>query len=86
MKIIITEQQLTTLAEQAYQGKYEGDPIRVGNFSKRKIPSPVLSNVLKSISKKVDGNATSAKLKKGDYDDIEITLFGQLMSFLKGTY
>jgi hypothetical protein len=86
MKIIITETQLRTITEQSYMGKYEGDTIKVSHFSKRKIPQPVLSNILKSISKKVEGNATSAKFKKGEYDDIEITIFGQLLSFLKGTY
>lgn len=86
MKIIITESQLIALTEQSYMGKYEGDTINVGHFSKRKIPQPVLTNILKSISKKVEGNATLSKFRKGEYDDIEITLFGQLMSFLKGTY
>lgn len=67
-------------------GKYEGDMIRVGSFSRRKMPRPVQQNVLRAISSKVEGNASSSKLRDGVYDDIEITLFGQLLSYLRGDW
>ena len=67
-------------------GKYEGDMIRVGSFSRRKMPRPVQQNVLRAISSKVEGNASSSKLRDGAYDDIGITLFGQLLSYLRGDW
>lgn len=82
----LTEIAKSLMNEYSYNGKYEGDIIRVGSFSKRKLPSPVLSNVLKSISSKVYGTATKAKYLNGEYNDVEIKLFGQLISALNGTY
>lgn len=86
MKIVITESQSKMLIESSYMGKYEGDMIRVGSFSRRKMPRPVQQNVLRAISSKVEGNASSSKLRDGVYDDIEITLFGQLLAFLRGDW
>ena len=86
MEIIITESQSKMLIESSFMGKYEGDMIRVGSFSRRKMPRPVQQNVLRAISTKVEGNATSTKLRDGVYDDIEILLFGQLLSFLRGDW
>lgn len=67
-------------------GKYEGDMIDVGHFSGRKIPKPVLVNVLKVISKTIGEDVTSSKFRRGQYDDTEIPIFGQLMAFLTGTF
>jgi hypothetical protein len=86
MKIVITESQSKMIMESSYMGKYEGDMIRVGSFSRRKMPRPVQQNVLRAISSKVEGNASSSKLRDGVYDDIEITLFGQLLSYLRGDW
>jgi hypothetical protein len=86
MKISITESQSKMIMESSFMGKYEGDMIRVGSFSRRKMPRPVQQNILRAISTKVEGNATSSKLRDGVYDDIEITLFGQLLAFLKGDW
>lgn len=72
--------------ENRYMGKSEGDLIRVGSFSKLKMPKPVVKNVLKSISNKIQSNVSEKKLRSGEYDDVEIRLFGQLLSFLTGTY
>lgn len=85
-KIIITESQLKTLLEYSYMGKYEGDMIRVGDFRNLLLPKSVLSNVLKGISSKIGEVTTAKKLRSGDYDDIEIKLFGQLFAFLTGRY
>jgi hypothetical protein len=82
----LTEIVKIVMNEYSYNGKYEGDLIRVGSFSKRKLPTPVLTNVLKTISQKVYGTATKAKYLNGEYNDIEIKLFGQLISALNGTY
>jgi hypothetical protein len=82
----LTEIAKTVMNEYSYNGKYEGDEIRVGSFSRRKLPSPVLTNVLRAISQKVYGTATKAKYLNGEYNDIEIKLFGQLISALNGTY
>ena len=82
----LTEIAQTVMNEYSYNGKYEGDSIRVGSFSKRKLPSPVLTNVLKGISQKVYGSATKAKYLNGEYNDVEIKLFGQLIAALNGTY
>ncbi len=65
---------------------FEGDSIRVASFHKRKMPRAVEKNVLASISKQVPGNATSFKLRAGEYNDLEINLFGQLLVFLRGDY
>lgn len=86
MKIIITESQIRTLLEYSYMGKYEGDLIRIGDFKNLKLPKPILMNVLKSISKKTGLATNSSKFKNGDYDDVEIILFGQLFAFLTGRY
>jgi len=86
MKIIITESQSKMIIESSFMGKHEGDMIRVGSFSRRKMPRPVQQNVLRAISTKVEGNATSSKLRDGVYDDIEISLFGQLLAFLRGDW
>ncbi len=75
-----------TIKEHSYMGKYEGDSIKVSEFSKRKLPKPVLKNVLKSISNKIESDVKQSKLIKGEYDDVEIRLFGQLLSYLNGTY
>lgn len=74
------------LNEHSYMGKYEGDKIRVGEFSKRKMPRPVVKNVLRAISNILQSDVKQSKLKNGEYDEIEIRLFGQLLSFLNGTY
>ena len=50
------------------------------------MPRAVEKNVLAAISKKVPGNATAFKLRAGEYNDLEINLFGQLLAFLKGDY
>ncbi len=65
---------------------FEGDSIRVASFHRRKMPKAVEKNVLASISKQVPGNATSFKLRAGEYNDLEINLFGQLLVFLRGDY
>ena len=74
------------LNEHSYMGKYEGDRITIGEFSKRKIPRPVMKNVLRSISNVLQSDVKQSKLKNGEYDNVEIKLFGQLLSFLSGTY
>jgi uncharacterized FlgJ-related protein len=74
------------LNEHSYMGKYEGDKITVGEFSKRKMPRPVVKNVLRAISNVLQSDVKQSKLKNGEYDDVEIRLFGQLLSFLNGTY
>jgi uncharacterized FlgJ-related protein len=74
------------LNEHSYMGKYEGDKIMVGEFSKRKIPRPVVKNVLRAISNVLQSDVKQSKLKNGEYDNVEINLFGQLLSFLSGTY
>ena len=86
MQIIISESQLKTLLEYSYKGRYEGDLVRVGEFSKYRLPKPVLLNVLKAISYKVGEVTTAIKFKNGEYDDVEIRLFGQLFAFLTGSY
>jgi hypothetical protein len=50
------------------------------------MPRAVEKNVLAAISKQVPGNATSFKLRAGEYNDLEINLFGQLLVFLRGDY
>jgi len=74
------------LNEHSYMGKYEGDKIMVGEFSKRKMPRPVVKNVLRAISNVLQSDVKQSKLKNGEYDNVEINLFGQLLSFLSGTY
>jgi len=74
------------LNEHSYMGKYEGDKIMVGEFSKRKMPRPVVKNVLRAISNVLQSDVKQSKLKNGEYDNVEIRLFGQLLSFLNGTY
>jgi hypothetical protein len=86
MKLIITESQLALIQESSYNGLFEGDSIRVASFHRRKMPRAVEKNVLAAISKKVPGNATAFKLRAGEYNDLEINLFGQLLAFLKGDY
>ena len=86
MKIIITETQLQNLFEYSYNGKYEGDLIRIGEFSRYTLPKPILLNVLKAISHKIGAVTTAKQFKNGDYNDVEIRLFGQLVSFLVGNY
>jgi uncharacterized FlgJ-related protein len=77
---------IKSLNEYSYMGKYEGDKIKVGEFSKRKMPRPIEKNVLRAISNVLESDVKQSKLRKGEYDDVEIRLFGQLLSFLSGTY
>lgn len=86
MKLIITESQLSLIQESSYNGMFEGDTIRVGTFARRKLPRPVEKNVISAISREVQGNASTSKLRAGEYNEVEIKLFGQLLAFLKGTY
>lgn len=83
---LTTQKQKTPINEHSYMGKYEGDQIKVGEFSKMKLPSTILKNVLRVISKKTETDAVRSKLKNGEYDSIDIPMFGQLFAFLTGRY
>jgi hypothetical protein len=50
------------------------------------MPRPVVKNVLRAISNVLQSDVKQSKLKNGEYDNVEIRLFGQLLSFLNGTY
>jgi hypothetical protein len=72
--------------EYSFNGKYEGDMVRVGSFRRRDLPNPIMTNVLKAITNTTGQRATSVKYKNGAYDDVEIRLFGQLLTYLSGRW
>jgi hypothetical protein len=72
--------------EYSFNGKYEGDMVRVGSFRRRDLPNAIMTNVLKAITNTTGQRATSVKYKKGAYDDVEIRLFGQLLTYLSGRW
>jgi hypothetical protein len=74
------------LVEYGFMGKYEGDMIRIGHFYRHRLPNPVEKNLLRVISNKINAKATPDKLRTGVYNDIEIPLFGQLISALSGNW
>lgn len=84
--VILTETQFKILIEQSYHGLYEGDPIKVGHISRKKLPREITHNVLRSISNQIQSNVSQREYKNGKYDEVVIPLFGQLFAFLKGQY
>ncbi len=72
--------------EYSFDGKYEGDPILVGSFRRRNLPKPIISNVLRSIQNSTGKRATHLKYLNGDYDSVEIKLFGSLLTYLSGRW
>jgi hypothetical protein len=72
--------------EYSFEGKYDGDTIFVGSFRRRNLPKPILSNVLKAIQATTGQRATSLKYMNGAYDNVEIRLFGQLITYLSGRW
>ena len=72
--------------EYSFEGKYEGDTIFVGAFRRRNLPKPILSNVLKAIQATTGQRATTLKYMNGAYDNVEIKLFGQLITYLSGRW
>ena len=72
--------------EYSFNGKTEGDPIFVGSFRRRQLPKPILSSVLKAIQMSTGQRATSLKYMNGVYDNVEIRLFGLLLTYLSGRW
>ena len=72
--------------EYSFNGKYEGDTIMVGSFRRRQLPKAILSNVLRAIQASTGQRATSLKYMNGVYDNVEIKLFGQLLTYLSGRW
>lgn len=72
--------------EYSFDDKYEGDPILVGSFRRRNLPKPIISNVLRSIQNSTGKRATQLKYLNGDYDNVEIKLFGPLLTYLSGRW
>lgn len=73
---------LEMVNEYSFDGKFEGDTVRVGSFRMRTLPKAIMVNVLKSIGEATGTRATYVKYLKGVYDDVEIRLFGQLLTYL----
>lgn len=84
--ILTKEGIMNIVKEYSFDGKYEGDKIFVGSFRRRNLPKPIISSVLKAIQKSTDQRATSLKYMNGDYDNVEIRLFGQLLTYLSGRW
>jgi hypothetical protein len=72
--------------EYSFNGKYEGDSVMVGSFRRRQLPAPIRTNVLKAITNSTGKRATLAKYNNGEYDGVEIRLFGQLLTYLSGRW
>lgn len=84
---ILTKEAIENIVkEYSFDGKYEGDKIFVGSFRRRQLPKPILSNVLKAIQATTGQRATSLKYMNGAYDNVEIRLFGQLLTYLSGRW
>lgn len=77
---------LEIVNEYSFNDKFEGDTVRVGSFRMRTLPKAVMVNVLKSIGEATGTRATYAKYLKGVYDDVEIRLFGQLLTYLSSKW
>lgn len=84
---ILTKEAIENIVkEYSFDGKYEGDKIFVGSFRRRQLPKPILSNVLKAIQATTGQRATLLKYMNGAYDNVEIRLFGQLLTYLSGRW
>ncbi len=77
---------LEMVNEYSFNGKYEGDSVMIGSFRRRQLPKPIITNILRAISNITGQRATYTKYTKGEYDDIEIKLFGQLLTYLSGRW
>ena len=84
---ILTKEAIENIVkEYSFDGKYEGDKIFVGSFRRRQLPKAILSNVLRAIQASTGQRATSLKYMNGVYDNVEIKLFGQLLTYLSGRW
>jgi hypothetical protein len=75
---------LEIVNEYSFDGKFEGDMVKVGSFRMRTLPKAIMVNVLKAIALATGSKVTYIKYTKGIYDDVEIRLFGQLLTYLSG--
>ena len=84
--ILTKEGIMNIVKEYSFGGKYEGHRIFVGAFRRRNLPKPIISSVLKAIQMSTGQRATSLKYMNGAYDNVEIRLFGQLLTYLSGRW
>jgi len=83
----LTKQQIQEIvSEYSFNGKYEGDNIFIGSFRRRALPKPILVNVMRAIKMVVGKGVTSTRYNSGEYDTVEIPLFGQLLTYLSGKW
>jgi hypothetical protein len=77
---------LEIVNEYSFNGKFEGDTVIVSSFRMKTLPKAIMVNVLRSISEATGTRATYIKYTKGIYDNVEIRLFGQLLTYLSNNW